>query len=285
MTLSTIVLHLDHTERCEHRTVLATRLAKAHGSHLCGIVPTGVRHDAAPVGLAEGSDLRGDVNRVIAAASLHLRRRAETVAHVFRRRMGDAGSPSFDVCLVDGEPLDALLGHGRACDLLVVGHADAAAAVDGKARHLHEDAMLHAGRPVLIVPRAGQFDSVGQRVVVAWDGSREAALAVRGALPLLRRAAQVTLVSLPAGSDPEAAGRWCIPQATLWLRRHGTEVQALCGHAEGRIADALVAQAREQQADLVVMGGYGHSRARERAVGGVTREMLAQAGVAVLMAH
>ncbi|SFQ59930.1 Universal stress protein family protein [Variovorax sp. OK605] len=285
MTLSTIAVHLDHTERCEQRTVLATRLAKAHGSHLCAIVPTGVGHGAALVDMGSSVGSIAAADRLIAAASLHLRRRAETVAHVFRCRIKELGCPSFDVCLVDGEPLDALLGHGRACDLLIVGQVDAAATVVGKARHMHEEAMLHSGRPVLIVPRTGDFACVGQRVLVAWDGSREAAMAVRGALPLLRRAAQVTLVSMPPDDDQDTVGRWCIPQTTHWLMRHGIDARTLCDRADGRIADGLVARARSLQADPVVMGGYGHSRARERTLGGVTREMLAQAGVPVLMAH
>ena len=201
MTLSTIAVHLDHTERCEVRALLAARLAKRHGSHLRGIVPTGVRKDASmpPQYTADGQS-------AVVLPSLHLRRRAETVAHVFLDRLRGLDPLSFDVRLVDGEPADAVVAQGRAGDLLIVGQPDGPAAVEDSARRLPEEVMLHAGGAVLILPRTGRFDAVGDKVLVAWDGGREAAFSVRGALPLLRRASQVTLVSRCPPKVPRLRG-------------------------------------------------------------------------------
>lgn len=278
MTLSTIAVHLDHTERCEARALLAARLAKRHGSHLRGIVPTSVRKEAVmpPRYAAEGL-------AVMVSPSLHLRRRAETVAHIFLDRVRGLGPPSFDVRLVDGEPVDAIVAQGRAGDLLIVGQADGAAAVEDAARRLPEEVMLHAGVSVLILPRTGRFDAVGDRVLVAWDGGREAAFSVRGALPLLRRASQVTLVSMEHARDAAAARCGC--EAASWLRRHGIEavVEQRSGCAD--FAATLLGCASMAGADLVVMGGYGHAKSRERLLGGVTRDVLARACVPVLMAH
>ena len=149
MTLSTISVHLDHTECCEARTRLAVQLARLHGSHLMGIVPTWTT-------AAAGTAVRGGgrLDEAIVEASLYLRRRAETVAHVFRSRTRPA-TFSCDARLVDGDPVSAVVHHGRASDLIVVGQAEASAAVSDAARRLPEQVMLDAGRPVLIVPCGG----------------------------------------------------------------------------------------------------------------------------------
>ena len=216
MTLSTISVHLDHTECCEVRTRLAARLARLHGSHLMGIVPTW-----APAGTGPAPRGSGDLDRTIVEASLYLRRRAETVAHVFHSRIRPAASSS-DARLVDGDPVQAVVHHGRASDLIVVGQADEAAAVCEAANRLPEDVMLNAGRPVLIVPSAVRLASASlDRILVAWDGSREAAMSLRGAMPLLRVATHVTLLSLrrePAAASPPAPDP---EDLSGWLLRHG----------------------------------------------------------------
>ncbi|KQX21463.1 universal stress protein [Variovorax sp. Root434] len=280
MTLSTIALHLDHTERCEVRTLLAVRLARQHGSHLLGIVPTGV-----PVGAMVALPQAAQTAALVAAASLNQRRRAEAIAHVFRCRLRDTGSPSCEIRLVDGDPVDAVIAHGHGSDLVVVGQPDRQAAVDARARQLPEEVMLHAGRPVLIVPCAGRLDGAADRVLVAWDGGREAALSVYGALPLLRKASRVTVVSLLADGTTESAASPCPGDLSSWLLRHGIQADVERCAAAGETGDALQARASALAADLIVMGGYGHARARERILGGVTHDVLARTPIPVLMAH
>jgi nucleotide-binding universal stress UspA family protein len=279
MTLSTIVVHLDHTERCETRTLLAARLARVHGSHLRGIAPTNVRKD---MGKAPSHAAEQAIEAMV-SSSLLLRRRAETVAHIFHSRVSRLGPQSFDVRLVDGDPVDAVVAQGHAGDLLVVGQNDRSAAVENSARRLPEEVMLHAGRSVLILPCTGRFDVVGNKVLVAWDGSREAVLSAHGALPILRRAAQVTLVSVTHGRQARAA--CCSPQTRNWLRRHGVEVAVEQHESSTGFADSLLECAATSGADLIVMGGYGNSRTREQLLGGATRDVLARACVPVLMAH
>lgn len=279
MTLLTITVHLDHTERCEDRTLLAARLASRHGSHLLGLVPTGVPVDT--VALPQAAQAAA----VAAAASLYQRRRAEAVAHVFRCRLRDTGSLPFETRLVDGDPVDAVIVHGHASDLVVVGQPDRQAAVDARARQLPEEVMLHAGRPVLIVPRKGRFDGALDRILVACDGGREAALSVYGALPLLRKARQVTMVSLLEEGGAESNGMPSHGDLDGWLLRHGIQADVECCTDAGETGDALLARASALEADLIVMGGYGHARLRERVLGGVTRDVLARTCTPVLMAH
>lgn len=142
---------------------------------------------------------------------------------------------------------------------------------------------MDAGRPVLVLPFAGEFDKVPSRIMVAWDGSREAALAMQGALPLMRKAHRVMLTSFnptqQIDGEAETAG------IDRWLHQHGVESTRDTRATRIDVAEALLSHAVDAGADLIVMGGYGHARWRERMVGGVTRDILAHMTVPVLMAH
>jgi nucleotide-binding universal stress UspA family protein len=282
VTLSTISVHLDHTERCEVRTRLAARIARLHRSHLMGIVPTGLPAACDPVPPPACAE---EAANVLVEASLYLRRRAETVAHVFHSRLAGPTPLSCDARLVNGEPAQAVVHLGRASDLVVVGQADEVAAVGDAVRRLPEEVMLNAGRPVLIVPRTGCIAGVPGRILVAWDGSREASISLRGAMPLLRKAAHVTLLSLLRDGDADSAHAPDPSEMSGWLLRHGVQANAERLVTSLRLADALLDRAEALGSELLVMGGYGHARVHERMLGGVTRSVLMQANLPVLMAH
>jgi nucleotide-binding universal stress UspA family protein len=137
---------------------------------------------------------------------------------------------------------------------------------------------------VLIVPRYGVFGTVGERVLIAWNGSREATRAAHDALPLLKRATKVTVLSI----DPDHDSQRRVPSAdiTLHLARHGVAAEADSTVAlDIAVGDVLLSRAADLGADLIVMGGYGHSRVREMVLGGATRHLLQHMTVPVLMSH
>jgi len=143
---------------------------------------------------------------------------------------------------------------------------------------------LGVGRPVLIVPRYGTFETVGERVLVAWNGSREATRAVHDALPLLKLASSVTVLSI----DPEHDTGDRIPGAdiALHLARHGVAAEGMSTVGlDISVGDLLLSRAADLGADLIVMGAYGHSRVRELVLGGATRHILQHMTVPVLMSH
>ena len=167
-------------------------------------------------------------------------------------------------------------------DLLVVGQ-QADVPEQGGAPDGFVDAMiLDSGRPTLVIPRVLGTGSVGRRVLVAWDGSAPAARALTGSLPFLERADQVHVVSW--SSHPRAAP-FSRLDVTGYLREHDVAAASHLRHATSHVAAELAALAASLQADLVVMGCYGHSRRSERIFGGVSRAALAGAAVALLMAH
>jgi nucleotide-binding universal stress UspA family protein len=149
-----------------------------------------------------------------------------------------------------------------------------------------EDVILSCSRPVMVVPYAGRRpDRLGDNVLVAWNGSREAGRAVQEALPLMSASSVVTvlLVDPEEDADIDLAG-----DLVAHLGRHGLRARTqVIRHDLGTIAvsDTILTQVAELDADLLVMGAYSHSRFREIILGGVTRDILRDMNVPVLMAH
>ena len=143
---------------------------------------------------------------------------------------------------------------------------------------------MDSGHPALVIPRAGAGALPPRRAIVAWDGSREAARAASDAIPLLQLAELVlVLVDRHRAAAPATSPA---SELAAHLPRHEVkaEVRQVASGGAG-IADVLLAQARDEAADLLVMGGYGHSRLREMMLGGTTRSILEHMTVPVLFAH
>jgi len=179
---------------------------------------------------------------------------------------------------VSGPGPENLATAGRFADLTVVTRPAGEDSVTQAA--LLDAAMFDTGRPVLIVP-SGPASAIGETVAVGWNGTAHSSRAVYSALPLLKKAKSVSIIAI--GEDDKAA-----PAAALagYLARH--EVAAAVVRSDGGgapIGRALLEQAAGVGADLLVMGGYGHSRLREMMLGGVTRFVLNNATIAVMMSH
>jgi nucleotide-binding universal stress UspA family protein len=138
---------------------------------------------------------------------------------------------------------------------------------------------------VLVIPYTGQFSSIGRRVLIGWNGSREATRAVHDAIPLIRPEAAVTLLSIGAESSGSPEQLTTVDIAAH-LARHGLRVTSTSlARAEVRDEDLLLNQASDIGADLLVIGGYGHTRLREIVLGGVTRSLMKKMVTPVLMSH
>ncbi len=145
---------------------------------------------------------------------------------------------------------------------------------------------MQSGRPVLVVPRAGTFASVGERVLVAWKESRESARAVADALPFLRKASKVRVVTVGAGGEEDVREALADKGIAAWLALQGVECDVRREVAEDVDAGNLIlSRAADFGADLVVMGAYSRPRLSEVVLGGVTRLMLETMTAPVLMSH
>ncbi len=169
--------------------------------------------------------------------------------------------------------------RARTYDLCVVphyGHDQSAAMAEGLA--------FEAGRPVLLLPESAGSALNFERIAIAWDGSRVAARALADALPLARIAKSVSIVRITGEKEMRYAA--APEDAVRHLKLHGIEAEAVDVPLESRDAAAtLQAYCDRAERDLLVMGAFGHSRAREFVLGGVTRSILDAPGLAVFMSH
>lgn len=175
--------------------------------------------------------------------------------------------------------------HARYADVAVMTRPS-----DGPGAELREEiiegVLFHSGRPALIAPPGWSGKSIGKRVVVAWDASREATRALSEADDILEFAQAVTVLTVDAKSKMFGHGDQPGANIAAHLSRRGLPAQVRNVDSQGRSASlAIMEEATSLGADLVVMGGYAHSRLRELVFGGATRELLRTATVPLLMAH
>lgn len=187
-----------------------------------------------------------------------------------------AGGPTAAWLEVPGQEDDLIVRAGRLSDLIVLSRPAAGSSVGGPGAF--NTALFETGRP-LLVPGAQAIPLRTDRIVVAWDGSAQAARALAAAMPFLDRAEEVTVVTCEEGGDDEGG----LADVTTYLSWHGITAGRRAVPPHPGVAEALVAAAIGT--DLLVMGGYSHSRLREIFLGGVTRYMLEKAALPLLLMH
>ncbi len=185
---------------------------------------------------------------------------------------------------IEGEAATAVLLNGRRVDLLVL--AGGARRTHIKSSEIADRVVLECGRPVLVVPAGPMPESAGSQVVLAWDGRREAVRAVHDARPLLRAADWVKVVAvIPRSRD---SGHGEVPASDLCrhLAGHGIKAEPHSVNVSGHgVGETLLNWSADENANMIVMGAYGHSRWRELLLGGVTAHVLHEAQIPVLMSH
>ena len=278
MTYRTIVVHLGADARRRERLDIACSLASAFDSHLVGLFALGE--------LLVPFALGGNAGAVIEAEGQWRDQVAGEARRDFDAAVRRAGAEKTEWRRSERGALAATRLSARYADLVVVGQPDPDRAGEERLPgYFAEDLVLGAGRPVLVVPYAGRFARVGTRVLIAWNASREAARAVTDALPLLERASSVEVVAFEPQRPDADHGAEPGADIALYLARHGVKVSAARQRAGIDVGSQILSRAADSDADLIVMGAYGHSRAREIVLGGATRSLLAAMTVPVLMAH
>ncbi|WP_295637559.1 universal stress protein [Novosphingobium sp.] len=260
-----ILCPADTTEGFDARLETALALARAMGGHVSVPIASPIVELAAfePFG---GGALTTDTVR-------EMRAEDEALAKSLEARLARDDVP-YDVGVLDGDRFGTLCAAARCADLIVLSRDDA----------MLEDLVLGERCPVLALPPRGMFDLVAPRVMIAWDGSRPAANAMKAALPLLAHATGVDVVTIN-GKSTDGADNCGADTALRYLSRHEVHAELHVVPAQGSVAQTLLATATELGSGLLVMGLYGHSRLRELLVGGVTREMISNAGLPLLLSH
>ncbi|KAA1014297.1 universal stress protein [Paraburkholderia panacisoli] len=278
MSYKTIVVHLDNSQRAHPRLEIALRLAKQFDAHLTGAFAVFTPDPRSLYVMA------GTAQYYATHEEMRAERRAalERLFHAELRRAGVAG----EWVALDEPASLAIPRAGRCADLIVAGQDDPKDPESYVGDFFPENLILSSGRPVLLVPYASNERSTGARVLVAWDGSREATRAVHDALPFMRTAQRTTILSVNAAHESERAR---IPGADIAtvIARHGVavEIENIETGPGGSVGEVLLSQVADSGADLLVMGAYGHARWRELVMGGATRTILRSMTVPVLMSH
>jgi nucleotide-binding universal stress UspA family protein len=280
MSYRSILVHLDESPRCAIRTEIAASLALAHGAHLRGLAPAGVVNLPARV-----TPLTAGSPNYLELAQASLNERATALVHEFEQRVRMIGVESFDGRADEQDTVPSLVQQAGVHDLVVLGQTDRSSPSATLDVAVPEQVLMHGGTATLVMPTTGRFERIGQNVVIAWNATRESARAVHDAMPILRRARVVHLMCLERESDLRHISRLQINDARDWLVRHGVELHVHQEPVRGDVGEALLSRADDLGADLVVMGGYGHSRMAEFLLGGVTRRLLAQMTMPVLLSH
>lgn len=281
-----ILVHLDENPRSADRMRMAVDLARRQGAHLTGIyvldIPGSDLFYGAGMPYAAGGGMSEMVDSLRADASA----RAEIAGKEFQEATRREGL-SNEWRVVEGDTVALLALHARYSDLTILGQPNEDEAYKGpSADAVLVNVMLSSGRPVLAIPYAGRFEQIGDSVLVAWNASREASRAIHDAMPLLRSARKVTVLAVNPKHGIEGHGDVPAADIALHLARHGVKAEAAHTIAKDiSEGDALLSYAADLGVDLIVAGGYGHSRAREMVFGGVTRTLLIEMTVPMLLSH
>jgi nucleotide-binding universal stress UspA family protein len=276
MTYKTMLVAVDQGVDSDARVRFACDLAAGMDAHLIGVC--GVALSTPPM-----DDLYTS-GAMLGEALALFRDLAEAEVRGALTRFHELVDPRRDRTEWRGRlglPADIIVHEARAADLVILGRRSSKApthAVDPA------DVLMAIGRPVLVVPPQPDRDPTGWPAVIAWKDGRESQRAAAAALPLLRHASTVHV--LEVCDDGAEGARARTEDVVRWLGRHGLEAEAhvkTCGR--GTVAQALLDFAGNQDAGLIVAGGYGYARLREWALGGVTRELLASATITMLLSH
>jgi nucleotide-binding universal stress UspA family protein len=280
MFYKTILIHIPSSRRAAAMLDVAIPVAQSQDAHLIGLnvvpfvpnyygdgmyVPPDVINEQRKLLLEDAAKIETIFSERVAAAGLKFEWRTQETAYssVFPAVMDDARCADLMIASQTGDDFFALLGEVPA------------------------ELAMGAGRPVLLVPTAGTFASVGKRPLIAWDGTRESARAAFDALPFLKQAEAVHVLTIDPGEQLEDNPLSPGEGLALSLARHDVSVEANTSMTNGEIsvAEELLSRASDHGCDLLVMGCYGHSRLRETLFGGTTRAILKSMTVPVLLSH
>lgn len=269
MNLKDILVHIDHRPTCTSRLKLAVALAKQHNARLTGLYVVPHPH--------------------ITIHQVEEKERATVAQSKFTEAVDAAGLESEWICVDSFESgLDVshavnLYAHYR--DLLVVSQTNPEVVDRTIPADLPERAVLGSGRPVLIVPYAGDFAAVGKRVLLAWRGGPESSRALHDGMPLLRQSEFLRVITVQGryGDESYKAHNADICQH---LTRYGLPVSCeKLTTGDLSVGDLLLNRAADQGADLLVMGAFAQTRRGHQSLGEVGRYMLQYMTLPVLMSH
>ena len=270
--MKSVLVHINRDEGQEARLQAALDLLRTFGGHLTCL-------QVAPLEALASIDAYG-AGYLLGEAVQQIREIEDEEKQKLETRLQNEGV-SWDWVNEAGDAARSICNHSSLADIVVVSKPEA-----GKPSSLSSqvasDVVLRSRAPVLVVPEQSRGFDATLPAAVAWNGSAEAGIAIRDALPLLQRASTVSLLAVAEESEYDLPAI----DASTYLARHGviSDLIELKTHG-GPITDTLLDAASAQSAGCLVAGAYGHSRLQENILGGVTRGLLQKSTIPLLLAH
>lgn len=272
--MKSILLHIDGDRAMEARLQVAMDIARGCDAHVTCL--QSVSYTVFAPGDFYGAAMAAAIPQIKEAAE---QLRAEIEARLKHEDV------SWEWRFLIGPAENNLLEQSALHDVIIVGPHDIGEEGSRGPSAMAGELAVKAPAPVLVVPEDAKIFDVGAPAMVAWNGSAEAAVALRASLPLLRQANAVYLVTVSEESDNDR-NDFPASEAGKYLSRHGIEAELVeIPRGKAKISDSLFLAAEMRECGLMVMGAYGHSRLAELLMGGVTRRILSDPQLPILLAH
>jgi len=277
MAIKNILVHIDHSMACENRVNAAIDLARQNEARLCALFVVPDYFLPSYVEAQISTDVITQINDEAVA------RAKETISKV--KDQVSAAGLSIDAYLEEGNLIGILDDYARYTDLLVLGQSQPDDP-DNISEALADQLVIEGGTPCLVIPFIGARKTLGKRILVAWNESRESTRALKDALPLLKHADTVEVLFIKPKSHDEEHTATQEKIIISYLADHGISASvSLCIDNHFDPGNTILSQSVENDIDLVVMGAFGHSRLREIVLGGATRHLLKEMTVPIFISH
>jgi nucleotide-binding universal stress UspA family protein len=278
-SLKQLLVHLDATAASSRRLAAAREIARAHDAAVTALYAVMPALLDSPLALEAGPSVAWTLQEMDDD-------RRKAARALFDQAQASSGTPAAWAQTRDFPIIGAFAHQAFYADLMVLGQHDASDVESaGVPADFVESVIVASGKPALVLPCEGGSPFTGETAVIAWKPTREAARAVSAALPLLQRARRVHVLSWAQHENENVDGASMDLGSFLKLRGIEPAWHAEAGSEPEFLGELLLSRAFDLDADLLVMGCYGHSRAREWVLGGTTRTILQSMTLPVLMAH
>jgi len=272
-----VLVHVDSSKSSPARLNAAIGLAKSWDARLTGLYVLSKPYLPAYTEVQINPDI--------------LEAQAKEIEEIAKKAKEDFNATTESVDLitewrtVEGVVPDALAVHARYADLVIVGQSNPDDSLFIGDREMPDRLVLTSSRPILIIPYVGEYGTIGENVMIAWNGGAQASRAVHDALPILKTAKKVTVMVVNSKNGNNATGDLPGADIAQHLSHHGVNAEADHVVTDIDPGNMLLSRAADKSIDLIVMGGYGHARWTELVMGGVTNHILHHMTVPVLMSH
>ena len=277
MAYKDILVHVDNSASSPARLNASIRVAKEWGAKLTGLYVLSRPYLPA---YAE-AQISADILETQAKESEKVAERAKDSFTAATQSNG----LNANWRVVENGTADALAVQSRYFDLVVAGQENPKDEFFIAGSEMPDRTILISGRPALLIPYIGDCETIGENVMIAWDGSRQASRAVHDAMPVLEDAKNVTVMVINPKDKGNGSGKEPGAGVVRHLAEHGIKATAEHVTTDLDPGNMLLSRASDKGIDLIIMGAYGHARWTELVLGGVTKHMLQHMTVPVLMSH